>query len=322
MGASSCGAEPSKARLAQLQPFLEPRHAAEVGELRGVVFEAQHAAAIEQLVLGPHDRRQVARQQRAVVEDRLARQPLGVADRQAAEILDQQLERLAIGAHLAAVRCGSTRRRRFSMIAWRSARFGNASRKRAAKCSSSRGSATSWLISTTVRARAVVVLTDVLQQPHVHRIGQERMEVEQHVDAGDLSVARIDLSTLRLGVVLLRAAQIDVQAPQAVGDRPLEHRRVRGGEARRQRGEQLERARLVARLDDDAAARGCEAALPARDACRAVTDTVSRPSEILAERCARETMISGRAAQAVTNVASATRFLHRWTFLLHCARPV
>ena len=55
----------------------------------------------------------------------------------------------------------------------------------------------------------------------------------------------------RLGVVLLRAAEIDVQAAQAVGDGPLEHRRVRGGEARRQRGEQLERARLVARLDDD-----------------------------------------------------------------------
>ncbi len=36
------------------------------------------------------------------------------------------------------------------------------------------------------RARgAVIVLTDVLQQPHVHRIGEERMEVEQHVDAGD-----------------------------------------------------------------------------------------------------------------------------------------
>jgi hypothetical protein len=100
-GGSSSGAEPSPA---QLQPLLEARHAAEVGEVRGVVLEAEHAAAIEQLVLGLHDARQVARHQRAVVEDRLARQPLGVADRQAGEILDQQLQRLAVGAHLAAVR--------------------------------------------------------------------------------------------------------------------------------------------------------------------------------------------------------------------------
>ena len=88
--------------------------------------------------------------------------------------------------------------------------------------------------------------------------------------------ARTDLSTAAgSAVVLLRAAQIDVQAPQAVGDGPLEHRRVRGREARRQRGEQLERARLVARLDDDAAARGCEAALRAPGARRVTTERLS-----------------------------------------------
>ena len=40
----------------------------------------------------------------------------------------------------------------FSMIARRSVRSGNASRKRAARCSSSRGSTISWLIRTIVRA--------------------------------------------------------------------------------------------------------------------------------------------------------------------------
>ena len=71
-----------------------------------------------------------------------------------------------------------------------------------------------------------------------------------------LSVARIDLSTA-VGSALCcwRAAEIDVEAAQAVGDSPLEHRRVRGGEARRQRGEQRERARLVARLDDESGTR-------------------------------------------------------------------
>ena len=102
-----------------------------------------------------------------------------------------------------------------------------------------------------VRARAVIVLADVLEQPHVHRVGQERMEVEQHVDAGDVRGAHRLEHRGRLGVVLLGAAEIDVQAAQPVGDGPLEHRRVRGREARRQRREQLERARLVARLDDD-----------------------------------------------------------------------
>jgi hypothetical protein len=77
------------------------------------------------------------------------------------------------------------------------------------------------------------------------------MEVEQHVDAGDARGADRLEHRRRLGVVLLGAAEVDVQAAQAVGAGPLEHGRVRGGEARRQRCEHLERARLVVRLDHD-----------------------------------------------------------------------
>ena len=79
----------------------------------------------------------------------------------------------------------------------------------------------------------------------------------------------------RLGIVLLRAAQIDVQAPQAVGDGPLEHRRVRGGEARRQRGEQLERARLVARLDDEQRHAAAKQRFELAGARRAMTERLS-----------------------------------------------
>ena len=172
-------------RLAQLQPLLEPRHAAEVGELRGVVLEAEHAAAIEQFVLGLHD----APAGRSAAARRRRRSPCAPAAR-CRRPTGRRGSRPA--ARATCGRCAPCRRcvrvqsaATFSMIAWRSARSGNASRKRAARCSSSRGSAISWLISTSVRARAVVVLADVLQQPHVHRVGQERVEVEQHVDAGD-----------------------------------------------------------------------------------------------------------------------------------------
>ncbi len=235
-------------RLAQLQPVLQVQHAAQVGELRGVVLEAEHATAIEQFVLGLHHRRQVARHERAVVEDRLAGQPLSVADRQAAEVLDQQLQRFAVGGDLAAVRA-----RPVAGDFLDDSPALDAVRKRQPEA---RGEMLQLarqrhlVADQNDRARlAVIVLADVLHQPHVHRVGEEGMEVEQDVDAADVRGADRLQHRSRLGIVLLRAAQIYVQAPQAVGDGPLEYRRVRGGETRRQRGEQLERSRLVARLD-------------------------------------------------------------------------
>ncbi len=67
-----------------------------------VVLEAQHAAAVQQVVLRLHNARQIVRQQRAVVEDRRAGQSFSVAGGQSRQVLDQQLQRLAIGANTAA----------------------------------------------------------------------------------------------------------------------------------------------------------------------------------------------------------------------------
>src|SRR5688572_14892028 len=72
--------------------MFEVAESGEVGKLRGVVFEAQHAAAIQQLVLRFHDGRQVACRDGAVVTDRVARESLGIRRRQAAQVLDQELE--------------------------------------------------------------------------------------------------------------------------------------------------------------------------------------------------------------------------------------
>jgi hypothetical protein len=78
------------------------------------------------------------------------------------------------------------------------------------------------------------------------------MEVEQDVYAGSRRGAHRLQHRRWLGIVLLRAAQTNVEPAQTLRDSPLKYGRMRSGrEPGRQRGDQGERARLVASLDDD-----------------------------------------------------------------------
>jgi hypothetical protein len=60
-------------------PALDPFRAGDIGEARRVVFEAQQAAAVEQLEFQLRQLRQVVRAQRAVVVDEMARDAANVA---------------------------------------------------------------------------------------------------------------------------------------------------------------------------------------------------------------------------------------------------
>jgi hypothetical protein len=71
-----------------------------------------------------------------------------------------------------------------------------------------------------------VTLANVFDQPHVHRIVEERVKVEQYIGAGLGRGANRLQHIGRFGVVGLRSAEIDVEPSQALGDLPLEHRQV------------------------------------------------------------------------------------------------
>ena len=234
------------------QPVLESGHAAKVGELRRVVLEAQHTAAIEQCVFRLHQSRQVVRLQCAIIEDRLARQPLGVAGRQSAQILDQQLEGLAIrldsraGVHLSpfardllddGVALGAIGKGELEM------------RGKVLELARQRELVTDQH----QRARHLrEALADVLQQPDVHRVGEEWVEVEEHIKARLVGGANALEHLRRVCVVLLRAAEIHIDSPQSVGHRPLKNGRVtRAGTLQRQAFQQRERSRFIARFDQD-----------------------------------------------------------------------
>ena len=74
------------------------------------------------------------------------------------------------------------------------------------------------------RARAFrVVLRDVLERAHEHRVVEIGVEVEQHVDAGHGGGPDVLQQLLGLRQGLLRSAQVDVDAQQPFGHGPLEH---------------------------------------------------------------------------------------------------
>ena len=74
------------------------------------------------------------------------------------------------------------------------------------------------------RARALlVVLRDVLDRAHEHRIVEIGVEIEQHVDAGHGGGVDVLQQLFGLRKCPLRSAQIDVDAQQPFGHRPLEN---------------------------------------------------------------------------------------------------
>ena len=92
---------------------------------------------------------------------------------------------------------------------------------------------------------------DVLEQPDVHGLLQERMKVQQGVHARFRDGADVAQRFLGLGVVALRL-EVEIEALQAVRDRPAEQRAVGArGPGRGDLAQQVEHARLVRGLDDD-----------------------------------------------------------------------
>ncbi len=84
---------------ALLEPFLQILQAPDVGQARGIVLEREHAGAIQQLVLRPHDIGEITRRDGTVAIHGVVRDALDVGTRQPGEVLDQQLERLGVDMH-------------------------------------------------------------------------------------------------------------------------------------------------------------------------------------------------------------------------------
>ncbi len=69
----------------------------------------------------------------------------------------------------------------------------------------------------------VIPLSDVLQQPNIHRFFQIGMEIQQHIDARHRRGLQMLQQLLRIREHALRTAEIDVLALQPLGDGPLEY---------------------------------------------------------------------------------------------------
>ncbi len=99
--------------------------------------------------------------------------------------------------------------------------------------------------------RFLVVLRDVLDHPHVDGIVQERVEIEEHVDAGRGRGVEVAQQGGRFGECFL-GRQVDVRALQALRAGPLEYVPVtpaaRPGTGLVHEGEH---ALFLARLDHD-----------------------------------------------------------------------
>lgn len=93
-----------------------------------------------------------------------------------------------------------------------------------------------------------VSLRDVLEQAHVDRLVEVRVEVAEHVNPSDPHPDRLE-HLGGLGVEALRPTEIHVDATHALGHSPLEDRH-RGMVAARARSDERARPVLVARLDN------------------------------------------------------------------------
>ena len=224
LGASSAGALPSKAVLRLMQPLAQLRQAADLGELRGIRFVGERAAAVQELVLRGEHQRHVLHGERAVVEDRLAREAFGVRRIQAREVVDELLERVRrrspAGWPFVCCHCCATR----VTIICRSLRVGMPS------CSARREvlqllRTGHFVADEHDRARHLLVaLRDVLEHADVDRIREIRVEIA----AARRRRRRALPSDAGAGRRARSACagpwhHVDIRAAQAFGHGPLEH---------------------------------------------------------------------------------------------------
>ena len=250
MGASRSGRAAVERRLALQDPAPQVLHPADFGEARRVGFERQRAAAIQQLVLRREQRLEVVFGERAVVEDGLAREPFDVVQRQAGEIVDQLLDHLHVDARHAAVLLRPFARHAHddgvALVLVRHAQ--REARRQVLELLRQ----LHLVADEHERARAFLVfLRDVLERAHEQRVFEIRVEIEQHVDAGHGGGLDVPQQLLGLRQGALRAAQVDVDAQQSFGHRPLEHAPVPAALGLQGRfAHQLDDAAFFAAFDD------------------------------------------------------------------------
>ncbi|MNE01796.1 hypothetical protein D3C80_942480 [compost metagenome] len=240
-------------RLAALvEPALEIGQAADLGKARRLVLEAEHAIHVEQLEARAIEFRQVVLGDRAVVADHVARQQTRLGVGQAAQVLHHLLQGAVVGAHPHAVVALAPALR---LLADDGQQLVLAGQRQA----EARGQALQLgrqleRMGHQHQGRPLVARRHrhLLEQAHQTRaVGQERMQVAEHVEIGlrvglDQAQRHLRLAT----VALAQRLATETQALHALGHRPQVQPQAA---ADRQRAEGFQHPLLVPGLDDDQA---------------------------------------------------------------------
>ncbi len=208
----------------------------------------QVAAAVEQFELQPGQLRQVVRAKRAVFEDEMPRDPARVNRVQPAQVAHDLLHRLAVGLHAPAAVFPRVVLRFLAHQLEQRVGVGQA-RRVAHGDGIELGRQLDLVAHQHQHVRlAVATLHDVAQLPLRAGVAKVWMEIEQHVDAALAGVADRLQRVGGVGRDLRRILAIQVDAAQALGDRPA----VQGAPDVHQRlPEEFDHAGFVAGLDDD-----------------------------------------------------------------------
>ncbi|MCY1430398.1 hypothetical protein D9M71_463470 [compost metagenome] len=214
------------------------------------MLETQHSAEVEQLELGAVQRRQVFLSDRAVVADHVARQQPRLAVAESAQVLHHLVQGAVVGAHAhAAVALAPAR----GLLADDADQLFLAGQRQG----EARGEALDFRRQLERMGnqhhggpRRAFGHGDLLQQAHHLRIvGEERMQVAEHVEIGLLVGLDRAQGSLHLAAVALhQRLAAEAQALQALGHRP-------GVQAvaapDRQPGQGFQHPRLVPGFDGD-----------------------------------------------------------------------
>ena len=187
-----------------------------------------------------------------MIENRVAHQALRIRGRETVEIVDQFAEHVAVQAgRLAGIRAiplAHDARDDHQPLVGRGQREMQARRKLLEFI----GERHFIAHQDDGAGNLVVALSDVLQQPDIHRFFEIGMEIEQHIDARHRCRLQMLQQLFRIREHALRTAEIDVDALQTLGDSPLEHAPAAAFlHLEAHFAHQVEHARFFARLHHD-----------------------------------------------------------------------
>ncbi len=228
-------------------PALEPLQAGDITELAGVVLEMQVSGTVEQVELQPRQRRQVIAVEHAIAVDQLAHDLPRLAGIQSFQIAHDGADRIRLHLNPTAAVGGGIALDLLGHDPAQGLAIGQAQRHAHRQPVKLRRQLHAVADQHQSVLGAILALHDLAQVALGDGVIQIRMQVEQHVRAGqprraDRAQGGADIRRRPLLV------QIDIEPAQAVGDRPAVQRPQ---DLVQQMPEQVDNPRLVGRVDQD-----------------------------------------------------------------------